>query len=147
MRAKLAEMAVVCEDDAGAGEAEGVQVCVGDDHLIRVGDSANVGDEARRRDLGGEKAQIAVERRERRGPVGERLLRVEGGWIPRLHAEAGQVEKGVHHARAIRLRHETVVGVKQQVPHRERLTEICEDAADASMVRLAWIDVGVRRTG
>ena len=49
---ELAQVPVVREDDAGAGEVEGVQVRVGDDRLAGVGDPANVGDQARRRELG-----------------------------------------------------------------------------------------------
>ena len=41
---ELAQVAVVGEDDAGAGEVERVQVRVGDDGLARVGHAADVGD-------------------------------------------------------------------------------------------------------
>jgi hypothetical protein len=44
-------VAVVREDDAGAREAKRVQVRVGDDRLVGVRDSADVGDETRRRKL------------------------------------------------------------------------------------------------
>jgi hypothetical protein len=53
---ELPQVPVVREDDAGAGEMEGVQVRVGDDRLAGVGDATNVGDQARRRELGGDEA-------------------------------------------------------------------------------------------
>ena len=66
---ELPQVPVVREDDAGAGEPERVQVRLGDDRLVRVRDPADVGDEARRRELRREEAQVAVERRQggRRG--------------------------------------------------------------------------------
>ena len=131
---ELAQVPVVREDDAGAGEVEGVQVRVGDDRLVGVGDPANVGDQARRRELGREEAQVAVERRQGGRAVGERILGPQGRRIPRLHAEAREVEERVHHPRAVRLPDEAVVGVEQQAPHGERLTEVGQDPAHAPIV-------------
>jgi hypothetical protein len=124
----------VCEDDAGAGEVEGVQVRVGHDRFVGVGDSANVGDQTRRRELGREEAQVAVERRQSGGAVGERILGPQGRRIPCLHAETREVQKRAHHSRAVRLPDEAVVGVEQQILHRERLTEVGHDPAHAPIV-------------
>ena len=71
---ELAQVPVMREDDAGAGEVEGVQVRVGDDRLVGVGDTANVCDKTRRRELGREETQVAVERWQGGRAVGERIL-------------------------------------------------------------------------
>jgi hypothetical protein len=113
---------------------EGVQVRVGNDRIGGVGDPTNVGDEAGRRELGRDEAEIAVERRQAGCAVAERILRPKGRRIPRLHAEAREVEKRVHHPRAVRLPDEAVVGVEQQILHGERLTEVGQDPAHAPIV-------------
>jgi hypothetical protein len=121
---ELPQVAIVREDDARARELERVQVRLGHDRLARVGDAAHVGDERRRRQLGRDQAQIAIEGRQRRGAVAERILRPEGRRIPRLHAEAREVEERVHHPRAVRLPDEAVVRREQQVLHGQRLTQV-----------------------
>jgi len=131
---ELPQVPVVREDDAGAGELEGVQVRLGDDRLVGIGDTTNVRDQTRRRALRREEAQVAVERRQRGRAVREGIPGLERRRVPRLDAEAGEVEKRVHHSRAIRLPDKAVVGVEQQIPHREGLTEIREDPAHAPIV-------------
>ena len=131
---ELPQVPVVREHDAGAGEMERVQVRLGDDRLAGVGDPANVGDEARRRELGRDQPQVAVERRQRGRAVGERILGPQRRRIPRLHAEAREVEERVHHPRAVRLPDEAVVGVEQQALHQQRLTEVGQDPAHAPIV-------------
>ncbi len=131
---ELPQVPVVREDDAGAVEVEGVQVRLGDDRLAGVGDAANVGDQTRRRELGREEAQVAVERRQGGRAVGERILGLEGRRVPRLHAEAREVQERVHHPRAVRLPDEAVLGVEQQVPHGERLTQVGQDPAHAPIL-------------
>ena len=131
---ELPQVAVVGEHDAGADEPERVQVRLGHDRLVGVGDTPDVGDQARRRELRREEAQVAVERRQGRRAVGERILGPEGRRVPRLHAEACEVEEGVHHPRAVRLPDEAVLGIEQQVPHGERLTEVGQDPAHAPIV-------------
>ena len=59
--------------------------CLGDDRLVGVGDPADVGDQARRRELGREEAQVAVERRQGGRAVAERLLGPQRRRVPRLH--------------------------------------------------------------
>jgi hypothetical protein len=59
-------VAVVRQYDAGAGEMEGVQIRVGNDRIAGVGDPTDVGDQTRRRELGRDEAQVAVERRQGR---------------------------------------------------------------------------------
>jgi hypothetical protein len=53
---ELPQVPVVREDDARADEMEGVQVRVGNDRLAGVGDTTNVGDQTRRRELGRDRA-------------------------------------------------------------------------------------------
>ena len=147
---ELPQVPVVREDDVRAGEAEGVQVRLGHDRLTGVGDPTDVGDEARRRELGREEAQVAVERGQRGCPVRERIVRPERRRIPRLHAETREVEKGVHHPRAVRLPDEAVLGIEQQVLHGERLTEVGQDpahAADRSRVRPGLLVIRVWSAG
>jgi hypothetical protein len=62
--AELAQVPVVREHDARAGEVERVQVGLGDGGVLGVGDPADVRDEAGRLELGGEAAQVAVEARQ-----------------------------------------------------------------------------------
>ena len=131
---ELPQMPVVREDDASAGEVEGVQVRLGDDRLAGVGDAANVGYQACRRELGRDGAQVAVERRQGGCAVGERILGPQRGRIPGLHAEAREVEERIHHPRAVRLLDEAVVGVEQQTLHQERLTEVGQDPAHRPIV-------------
>ena len=131
---ELPQVPVVREDDPGADEVEGVQVRVGHDRLAGVRHAANVGDQTRRRELRREEAEVAIERRQGGRVIGERILRPQGGGIPRLHPEAREVEERVHHPRAVRLPDEAVVGVEEQVLDGERLAEIGQDPAHAPIV-------------
>ena len=131
---EAAQVSVVREDDAGADELEGVQVRLRDDRLVRVRDTPNMGDQARRRQLRRQEPQVAVERRHGGHAVGERHLGSQRRRVPRLHAEAGEVEKRVHHPRAVRLPDEGVVGVEQQIRRRQRLTEVGEHPAHSPIV-------------
>ena len=134
MRANCRRCPLCARTTRAPAKLEGVQVRVGDDRLVGVGDPANVGDQTRRRELGREEAQVAVERRQGRRAVGERILGPQRRRVPRLHAEAREVEERVHHPRAVRLPDEAVVGVEQQIPHGERLTEVGQDPAHAPIV-------------
>ena len=140
---ELPQVPVVREDDARAREVERVQVRLGDDRFARVGDPADVRDQARRRELRREEAQVAVERRQRGRAVRERILGPQRRRVPRLHAEAREVEERVHHPRAVRLPDEAVVGVEQQISHGERLTEVGQDPAHAPIV----LALDLRRPG
>ena len=146
---ELAQVPVVREHDARAGEVERMQVRVGDDGLVGVGDAANVGDQTGRRELGREEAEVAVERRQRRRAVGERILGPQRRRIPGLHAEAREVEERVHHPRAVRLPDEAVVGVEQQILHGKRLTEVGQDPAHSADSRRVCTDpaTGTAATG
>ena len=130
--AELAQMAVVRQRDLRAVEPERVQVRLRDQDVLAVGDAADVRDQARRSELGGQVAQVAVEGRERRRPVRERILGPDRARVPRDHAEAGQVEERLHHPRAVGLANEGAVGVVQHVPQRDRLPEIRDDATHRS---------------
>jgi hypothetical protein len=98
---ELPQVPVMRECHASAREEEGVEVRVGNDRVAGVRHPANVRDQARGRDLGGNEAQVAVERRQGGRPVDERLRGAEGGRIPRRHAEAREVEERVHQPRAV----------------------------------------------
>ena len=126
---ELPQVPVVGEDDAGAGEMERMQVRVGDDRLVRVGDPAHVGDQARRRELGRDEAEVAVERRQRRRAVGERILGPQRRSGPTPSCRTRQVEERVHHPRAVRLPDQAVVGIEEQIPHGQRLAEVGQDPA------------------
>jgi hypothetical protein len=134
---ELAQVAVVCEGDRRAVEAERMQVRLGDQLALAVGDAADVRDQARRRELAGEAAQVPVERRERRHAVDEGLLLAHRVRLPGDHPEARKVEERVHHPRAVGLADERAVGVEQHVPQGERLSEIGEHAAHRAIVRRA----------
>ena len=131
---ELAQVAVVGERDARAGEAERVEVRLRHHLALAVGDAAHVGDEARRRELGGQAAQVAVERGQRRHAVDERVLGGDGARVPGHHAEAGEVEERGHHPRAVGLADERAVRLEQHVRQGHRLTEVREDAAHRAIV-------------
>ena len=140
---ELPQVTVVGEHDAGAGEMERVEVRVGNDRVAGVRDPTNVGEKTRRRELGRDGTEIAVERRQRGRAVRERIFRPQGRRIPRLHPEAREVEKRVHHPWAVRLPDEAVVGVEQQTlqraaAHRRRPgSGTCADRTRACLCRLS----------
>ena len=84
--------------------------------------------------------------------LGEAITSAEGAIAVRDHYlwlfdQIRATAANLHHPGAVRLRDEAVLCVEKEAPHRERLAEICEDAAHASIVGLAWINVTVRRSG
>ena len=131
---ELAQMPVVRQDDLRSREPERMQVRVRDDRLLAVGDPANVGDEARRRELPGQRPEIAVERRQRRRPVRERLVRPQRPRIPGLHPEPAEVQERVHHLRVVGLGDQALVRIEEKVPHRKWLTQVCEHPTHAAIV-------------
>ena len=122
------------ERDLRAGKAEGVQVRQADQLAATVGDAADVRDQARRLQLGGKPAEVAIEGGQRRGAVDERLLGPDRVRLPRRHPEASQIKERLHHARAIRLAHEAAVRLEQNMPKRDRLTEVRKHATHPAIV-------------
>ena len=131
---ELAQVTVVRQHDARVAKAKRVQARLRDGRVLAVGDAADVRDEARGSELGAQAAEVAIEVRERRRAIGERILGVERARVPGGHAEAGQVEERLHHARAVGLANEGAVGLEQHVRQRHRLTEIREHAAHRTIV-------------
>ena len=131
---ELAQVTVVRHCDARAGELERVQVGLGDRVVPGVGDAADVSDEAGRRELGSQVAEVLIEARQRRHAIGERIVGIDGPRIPGRHAEARQVEEGLHHPGAVGLAYERAVGLEQNVRERDRLSEIREHPAHRPIV-------------
>jgi hypothetical protein len=90
-----------------------VQVRVRDRLVLAVGDAADVRNQARRVELGGQAAKVPIEGRQRRHPVRERLLDTDRARVPGDHAETGQVEERRHHPGAVGLADEGAVGLEQ----------------------------------
>ena len=109
--------------DAAARELERMDVLLRDDTVGREVHTAHVREHAVGADFLGEPLQVTVVDRQQGGGVAERPVGLGRIVVPRLHAEAREVQQ-CQHLRHVGLLHQRGVRLEQQVVQQDRLAEV-----------------------
>ena len=125
--AHAVEVAVVRHRDAAAGKLEGMDVLLRDDAFGVEVHAAHVREQAGRANLLGEPLQVTVVDGKLSGGVTVRPVGIGRALVPRLHAEAREVQQG-QHLRHVRLLHQRRIRLEQEVVQQDGLPQVRESS-------------------